>query len=91
MTTPIDFTTHHWDVEACRRQFPALWQNDDGQSAVFFDGPAGSQVPDRVTNAIVHYLATMNANHGGLFATSRASDAMLEEAHLAAGRPGRNR
>ena len=30
-----------------------------------------------------HYLIDMNANHGGLFATSRESDAMLDEAHAA--------
>jgi len=69
------------DVEWCRGQFPALKRSVRGQPAVFFDGPAGSQVPERVVEAIGDYLIGMNANHGGLFETSRASDALLEEAH----------
>ena len=69
------------DVEWCRLQFPALARLTEGQPAVYFDGPAGSQVPQRVIDAMVDYLARMNANHGGRFETSRESDALLEEAH----------
>lgn len=69
------------DVESCRRQFPALAREVAGSPAVYFDGPAGSQVPSRVIDAIGNYLTTMNANHGGVFATSRQSDALLDEAH----------
>ena len=50
---------------------------------MYLDGPAGSQVPTRVIAAISRYLSEMNANHGGHFATSRESDAMLGEAHQA--------
>jgi cysteine desulfurase family protein (TIGR01976 family) len=71
------------DVAACRRQFPALAREIAGQPAVFFDGPAGSQVPQRVIDAISRYLIECNANHGGLFATSRESDALLTAAHEA--------
>lgn len=70
-----------FDVERCRRQFPALAQRVRGQPAVYFDGPAGSQVPQRVIDAIGDYLVRMNANHGGVFETSRQSDALLDEAH----------
>ncbi len=70
-------------IEWCRQQFPALAMEVGGQAAVFLDGPAGSQVPRRVVDAIGAYLVNMNANHGGRFATSRASDAMLDEAHRA--------
>src|SRR5258708_2222124 len=63
-------------VDWCRRQFPALGRQSCGQPAVFFDGPAGSQVPDRVIEAIAAYLRSSNANQGGLFATSRESDLM---------------
>lgn len=73
-----------YDIAAIRRQFPALAQRHGDREAVFFDGPAGSQVPERVIQAIGDYLRTMNANHGGVFATSVRSDAMLEEAHRAA-------
>jgi cysteine desulfurase family protein (TIGR01976 family) len=71
------------DLAAIRRQFPALDRAHGDRPVVYLDGPAGSQVPQRVIDAIGRYLGTMNANHGGLFATSRQSDAMLEEAHAA--------
>lgn len=53
------------------------------QPAMFFDGPAGTQVPQRVIDAISDYLKNHNANHGGAFATSRESDVVLDEAHRA--------
>ena len=77
-------TKSSFDVAAVRRQFPALAQKHGDREAVFFDGPAGSQVPESVIAAIGDYLRTMNANHGGVFATSRRSDVMLDEAHRAA-------
>ena len=70
-------------VADCRRQFPALGRTIGERPAVFFDGPAGTQTPQRVIDAVSHYLAHHNANHGGLFATSRESDAMLEHARRA--------
>jgi cysteine desulfurase family protein (TIGR01976 family) len=71
------------DVQWCRNQFPALAAEVAGQPAVFFDGPAGSQVPRRVIDAVADYFIHCNANHGGLFPTSRQSDAMLAAAHQA--------
>jgi len=67
----------------CRDQFPALKRQLNGQEVVFLDGPAGTQVPRRVIDAIADYLANRNANHGGLFITSEESDQMLAEAHQA--------
>src|SRR5437763_7633381 len=72
------------DVAALRQQFPALNHVVDGRTPLFLDGPGGTQVPRRVIDAIVHYLAVCNANHGGAFATSRESDAILHDAHQAA-------
>jgi cysteine desulfurase family protein (TIGR01976 family) len=68
-------------VEACRRQFPALSREIAGEPVAFFDGPAGTQVPSRVIDAIGKYLTDCNANHGGLFATSQESDDALWEVH----------
>lgn len=73
-----------FDVEACRRQFPALQQRMDNKRPMFLDGPGGTQVPQRVLDAMVHYLTVCNANQGGAFTTSRASDAILNDAHQAA-------
>lgn len=71
------------DSAALRRQFPALCQQRGGRTPVFLDGPGGTQVPQRVIDAIVHYLSTCNANHGGAFATSLESDRILAGAHQA--------
>jgi cysteine desulfurase family protein (TIGR01976 family) len=64
-----------------RAQFPALSKTVGGKQAVFFDGPAGTQVPQRVMAAIVNYLTNHNANHCGVFATSVESDRALDHAH----------
>ena len=68
-------------ISGLRAMFPALSREINGKPAVFFDGPAGTQVPQSVIDAISSYLASSNANHGGLFATSRVSDEILEQAH----------
>jgi cysteine desulfurase family protein (TIGR01976 family) len=73
-----------FDVEALRAEFPALARRGpDGRSAVFLDGPGGTQVPQRVIDAVTDYYTHTNANAGGAFPTSVASDAMAEEAHAA--------
>jgi len=72
-----------FDVDALRVEFPALAREQDGQPVAYLDGPGGTQVPQRVIDAVVGYYTTMNANHEGAFATSAESDAMVEEAHAA--------
>ena len=70
-------------VAACRSQFPALARTVNDRPAAFFDGPGGTQAPQRVIDAVAHYLAHTNANHGGPFATSIESDAVLTAAQQA--------
>jgi cysteine desulfurase family protein (TIGR01976 family) len=70
-------------IKLCRRQFPALRRMVGQQTAVFFDGPAGTQVPQRVIDAVANYLVHTNANHDGAFATAQESDRLLAEAHQA--------
>jgi cysteine desulfurase family protein (TIGR01976 family) len=72
-----------FDVDAIRAEFPALGREQDGRPVVFLDGPGGTQVPQRVIDAVSSYLADTNANAGGAFATSEASDGMVAEAHAA--------
>jgi len=72
-----------FDVDALRREFPALARELDGRPVVFLDGPGGTQVPQRVIDAVARYLRDTNANSGGAFATSEVSDAMADEAHAA--------
>jgi cysteine desulfurase family protein (TIGR01976 family) len=72
------------DVGYLRQQFPALRPAEGGRTPVFLDGPGGTQVPWRVADAVAHYLTAANANVGGAFATARASDRILADAHQAA-------
>ena len=69
-----------FDVASLRKEFPALNAVQRGRQPIYFDGPGGTQVPQRVVDAITRYLTTCNANHGGAFTTSRESDLMLQEA-----------
>lgn len=66
------------DLSAIRSQFPSLNRPD-----IFFDNPGGTQIAKQSIDRINQYLIESNANHGGTFSTSIASDAMLEEVHLA--------
>jgi cysteine desulfurase family protein (TIGR01976 family) len=71
------------DVAWVRSQFPALEVEVNGRTAAFLDGPAGTQVPASVIAAIQNYLTRFNANHGGVFDTSRRSDEMIANARAA--------
>ena len=65
------------DTAWVRQQFPSLQTQVNGQPAAFLDGPAGTQVPRQVIDAIQNYLLHDNANTCGAFATSRRNDAMI--------------
>lgn len=67
-----------YDSALIRSHFPAL-----SRPAVFFDNPGGTQICRQSLEAITAYLVECNANHGGEFATSRESDARVEEARAA--------
>ena len=66
-----------------RQQFPALLRQVNERTAVFLDGPAGTQVPQSVIDAITNYYVQHNANHGGAFVTSHESDDILRATHQA--------
>jgi cysteine desulfurase family protein (TIGR01976 family) len=66
------------DLKAIRAQFPAL-----ERPAIFLDNPAGTQITQRSLDRIRDYLVECNANHEGAFATSRASDALTDQARQA--------
>ncbi len=71
------------DLIRVRAQFPSLSQTVAGQPAVFLDGPGGTQVPQRVIDAISDYLKNSNANTCGAYATSRRTDAVIANARTA--------
>ena len=66
------------DISIVRQQFPSL-----NRPAIFLDNPGGTQIARQSLDRINHYLLECNANHEGAFATSIASDAVLDEAHQA--------
>jgi cysteine desulfurase family protein (TIGR01976 family) len=75
-----------WDLAALRARFPALGRRaPDGRPVVYLDGPGGSQVPEAVIAAMAGYLRDANANSGGPFATSVATDALIARAREVAG------
>ncbi|HEY9803366.1 MAG TPA: cysteine desulfurase-like protein [Leptolyngbyaceae cyanobacterium] len=71
------------DLKWIRSQFPALTQKINGQPAIFFDGPGGTQVPGSVLDAISDCLVRSNANAHGAFATSARTDALIIAARAA--------
>jgi cysteine desulfurase family protein (TIGR01976 family) len=71
------------DTTYVRSQFPSLSQTVNGHPAAFLDGPGGTQVPQRVIDAISAYLSHDNANTGGAYSTSRHTDAMIARARAA--------
>jgi cysteine desulfurase family protein (TIGR01976 family) len=83
MPTTEERITIALDLTYVRSQFPSLAQIVNGQPAAFLDGPGGTQVPQRVIDAIANYLRRDNANTGGAYAISRRTDAMIAEARSA--------
>ena len=71
-------------VSALRARFPALARTgSDGRPVVFADAPGGSQTPDTVIEAVAGHLRGGLSNTHGAFATSRATDALIADAHVA--------
>ncbi len=68
-----------YPIGKIRSAFPALSRVVGNESAIFFDGPGGSQVPKSVADAVSKYLLHQNANTGMSFATSVETDNVISE------------
>lgn len=68
-----------YDVNELRTRFPALRSS----STVHLDGPAGTQVPDAVVDAVSAGLTEAASNVGGAFAASHRSEQVVAEARRA--------
>lgn len=73
-------------IDTVRAQFPALAREDAGIKRIYLDNPAGTQVPRQVADATARCLLETNANLGGYFATSKAAEKVVDDAHRAMGR-----
>ncbi len=70
-------------LDQARREFPSLERFQQGRPLAFLDGPAGTQVPRSVIEAIGEYYRRSNANTHGAFVTTHETDAMLHGARAA--------
>ena len=76
------------DPHKVRHHFPALLRKE-----VYLDNPGGTQTVKNSLDRVLEYLIEYNANHEGVFATSRHSDEVIARSRAAmaeflnAGRP----
>ena len=68
--------------DSIRNEFPSLQRLHNDKSLVFLDGPAGTQVPQSVIDAISGYYKHSNANTHGTFLFSEETDDVMETARL---------
>jgi cysteine desulfurase family protein (TIGR01976 family) len=85
MSTPAlhEAISKTFDVAWVREQFPSLQLKVNGQQAAFLDGPAGTQVPGQVMDAVQKYFLEANANTYGAFLTSRRTNDTISGARAA--------
>jgi cysteine desulfurase family protein (TIGR01976 family) len=85
MSTPAlhEAISKTFDVNWVREQFPSLKLQVNGRPAAFLDGPAGTQVPRHVMDAVQEYFLEANANTYGAFLTSRRTNEAISAARAA--------
>ena len=71
------------DPTHVRAQFPALQRSHDGQHAIYFDNPAGTQIVESAMSELQRYFIWSNANVGGAFVTSQHTDRLIAETRQA--------
>jgi len=62
-----------------RDHFPSLKRNVNNLPIIFVDGPAGTQVPQSVIDAVTSYYRTSNANTHGAFVTTKETDRVIDD------------
>lgn len=72
-----------FDLDTIRAQFPALDIHDNRVPRIYFDNPAGTQVPQSVVDAMSQCLVESNANVHGTFVTSSRVDEIVSGVHVA--------
>jgi cysteine desulfurase family protein (TIGR01976 family) len=83
MPTAQDEITTKLNIAAIRAQFPSFTERVNGHPAVYLDGPGGTQVPQRVIDAITGYLTHANANTCGAYLTSQRTNETIAAARRA--------
>ena len=75
MASPSETSKLFWSH---RTDFPSLKRTYNGYHLSFLDGPAGTQVPQQVVDAVSRYYANSNANTHGQFVTTTETGQLLE-------------
>jgi cysteine desulfurase/selenocysteine lyase len=74
LTIPLTY-----DIDAIRREFPALNREIKGKPLVYFDNAATTQKPQAVIDALVNYYSNYNANiHRGIHTLAEEATAAFE-------------
>ncbi len=71
------------NIDRIRGQFPSLSETDEGKPRLYFDNPAGTQVPQMVVDRMADCMLYSSANLGGDFLTSMRADAVVDGARAA--------
>ena len=71
------------NIDRIRGQFPALSETDDGKPRLYFDNPAGTQVPQMVVDRMANCMLYSSANLGGDFPTSIRAGTVVDGARAA--------
>lgn len=72
-----------FDLDVIRSRFPALARRQGGAPMLFFDNPAGTQLPVEAIEGYARYLRRGTANVGGAFVTSQETDRLVRDAREA--------
>ncbi len=70
-------------ISDIRESFPSLESTDEGRRRIYFDNPAGTQVPRQVIDAVTDTYLHHYGNGGVFNSTSIAADATATRAHEA--------
>ena len=65
------------NLSTLRSQFPSLQRKHNDLPIIYLDGPAGTQVPQQVIDAISNYYKTSNSNTHGAFLTTNETDHVI--------------
>jgi len=71
------------NIDRIRGQFPSLSETDDGKPRLYFDNPAGTQVPQMVVDRMANCMLYSSANLGGDFPTSIRAGTVVNGARAA--------
>lgn len=78
MIAPLTIESSY-DLQAIRKDFPALSREVKGKPLVYFDNAATTQKPQVVINALVNYYSSYNANiHRGIHTLAEEATAAFE-------------